>query len=201
MQSRSSNSGAPERPRDQEVASRPMRYGWSTLDVASVPLVAAALEQAVSRTQEPINGAALVISANVPVASRALAFELPKDKTITVSIVGGPSKGVTHQFHKPRISIGRAGGGADIEVDDSKVSRLHCALGVSHGSIRLCDLGSTNGTYVNDERVEVAELGHLSEFRVGSSVLLVTIITKRSMGNERFRATDRQMAFDFEKGG
>jgi len=182
MQSRSSDSEAPDRPRDHEVASRPMRYGWSTLDVASVPVVAAALEQAVSRTQEPINGAALMISGNVPPGSRT--FELPKDKTITISVLAGPSKGATHQFHKPRISIGRAGGGADIEVDDSKVSRLHCALGVSHGSIRLCDLGSTNGTYVNDKLVEVAELGHLSEFRVGSSVLLITIITKRRMGHE-----------------
>src|SRR5215472_2379424 len=183
MQSRRSDSESRDGPRDRDVASRPMRYGWSTLDVASVPLVAAALEQALSRTQEPIN-AALVLNANVPVASRTAAFELPKDKTITISVVAGPSKGVTHQFHRPRISIGRAGGGADIEIDDSKVSRLHCALGVSHGSIRLCDLGSTNGTYVNDKLVEVAELGHLSEFRVGSSVLLITIITKRRMGNE-----------------
>ena len=161
-----------------------MRYGWSTWVGASLPLVAAALEQAVLRTQESGNGAADEISANIPVASRATAFELPKDKTITISLIAGPSKGVTHQFHKPRISIGRAGGSADIEIDDPKVSRLHCALGVSNGSIRLCDLGSTNGTYVNDEPVEVAELGHLSEFRVGSSVLLITIITKREMGNE-----------------
>jgi Inner membrane component of T3SS, cytoplasmic domain len=184
MQSRSSDSEAPDGPRDRQVAPRPMRYGWSTFDGASVPLVAAALEQAVLPTQEPINSAAHVLSANVPVASRATAFELPKDKTITISLIAGPSKGMTHQFHKARISIGRAGGGADIEIDDSKVSRLHCALGVSHGSIRLCDLHSTTGTYVDDELVEVAELGHLSEFRVGSSVLLITFITKREMGNE-----------------
>jgi len=183
MQSRSSDSEAPDGPRDRQLAPRPMRYGWSTLD-AFVPLVAAALEQAVLRTHGPINGAAHVFSADVSVASRATAFELPKDKTITISVIAGPSKGTTHQFHKPRISIGRAGHGADIEIDDSKVSPLHCALGVSHGSIRLCDLGSTNGTYVDDKLVEVAELGHLSEFRVGSSVLLITIITKPETAKE-----------------
>jgi len=161
-----------------------MRYGWSTLDGTFVPLVAAALEQAVFRTQAAINGAAHVFSADVSVASRATDFELPKDQTITISLIAGPSKGVTHQFHKPRISIGRAGHGADIEIDDSKVSPLHCALGVSHGSIRLCDLGSTNGTYIDDNLVEVAELGHLSKFRVGSSVLLITIITKPEMAKE-----------------
>lgn len=49
--------------------------------------------------------------------------------------------------------------------------------------IRLCDLDSTNGTYVNDERVQAAELEHFSEFRVGSSLLLVTILPKHKMGN------------------
>ena len=52
---------------------------------------------------------------------------------------------------------------------------------MSHGAIRLCALDSTNGTYVNDELVQATELGHLSEFRVGSSLLLVTIIAKREM--------------------
>lgn len=185
MQSRNSDREAPPNgPRDQQPTPRPMRYGWSTLLGASVPLVAAALEQAVLRTSEPINGRARALSATVPVASWTTAFELPKDKTITISVIAGPSKGVTHQFHKPRISIGCVGGGADIEIDDSKVSRLHCALGVSHGSIRLCDLGSTNGTYVNDKPVDVAGVAHLSEFRVGSSVLLVTIIPKRETGHE-----------------
>ena len=184
MQSRRSDGEGPDGPGDRQVAPRPMRYGWSTLDDGSMPLVAAALEQAVLATQEPINGSVPVRSANVPVAGRATAFELPKGKTIAISVIAGPSKGVTHQFHKPRISIGRTGGGVDIEIDDPKVSRLHCALGVSHGSIRLCDLGSTHGTYVHDELVRVAELGHLSEFRLGSSVLLLTIVTNRAMANE-----------------
>jgi len=112
------------------------------------------------------------------VAGWTTAFELPKDKTITISVIAGPSKGMAHQIHKPRISIGGAGGGADIEIDDPKLSRVHCALRVSYGSIRLCDLNSTSGTYVHDELVQAAELGHLSEFRVGSSLLLVTITAK-----------------------
>jgi hypothetical protein len=181
MQSRCSDGQAPGGREDRHVAPRPTRYGWSTLDGASGPLPLAAPEQAALRPQEPHNGRAPVLSANVPVEGWTTPFELPKDKTITISIIAGPSKGITHQIHKPRISIGGAGGGADIEIDDPKLSRLHCALRVSHGSIRLCDLDSTNGTYVNDELVQAAELGHLSEFRVGSSRLLVTIIAKREM--------------------
>lgn len=113
------------------------------------------------------------------VASRSENFVLPKDNTITISVIGGPSKGLAHQFSKPRISIGRAGGETDIEIDDLSVSVLHCAVAVREGRIRLYDLDSTGGTYVNDERIETAELEHLSEFRVGSSLLLVMILPKR----------------------
>jgi len=123
-----------------------------------------------------------VPNAIVQTATQSADFDLPKDKTITISIIAGPSKGLTHQLTKPRISIGRGGGGADIEIDDPAVSRLHCAVGVTHGRIRLCDLDSKNGTYVSDKRVQAANLEHLSDFRVGSSQFLVTILPKPEIG-------------------
>lgn len=103
-------------------------------------------------------------------------FALPKDKTITVSVIDGPSKGSLLRLVKPHISIGRMGCGADLEIDDPQVSDMHCAVGVKDSIIRLCDLDSQLGTYVEDQRVSVAPLEHLSEFRVGSSVLLLTVI-------------------------
>ena len=39
-------------------------------------------------------------------------------------------------------------------------------------------LNATNGTFVDGERVRAAELSHLSEFRIGSTVVLVTITPK-----------------------
>ena len=107
---------------------------------------------------------------------------MPKDNTITISVIGGPSKGLAHQLSKPRISIGRAGGATDIEIEDPRVSVLHCAVAVSQNRIKLYDLDSTSGTFVNDERIETVELEHLSEFRVGSSLLLVMILPKREPG-------------------
>ena len=44
--------------------------------------------------------------------------------------------------------------------------------------IRVRDLDSTNGTFVGAERVGPSELQHLSEFRLGESVVLVTITAK-----------------------
>src|SRR5688500_14763571 len=50
-------------------------------------------------------------------------------------------------------SIGRVGGGALLEIDDERVSSMHCQIVVSHGRHLLRDLGSTNGTYVNNQQV------------------------------------------------
>ncbi len=66
-----------------------------------------------------------------------------------------------------------------LEINDPEVSRQHCAVEVKGEVIRLRDLDSTNGTYINDERVRAAELAHLSEFRIGSTVVRVTITPKQ----------------------
>ena len=52
-------------------------------------------------------------------------------------------------------TIGRAIG-ADFIVDAAMVSRVHCRLTAGAGEIELQDLGSTNGTFVNGERVDRA---------------------------------------------
>jgi DNA-binding NtrC family response regulator len=50
------------------------------------------------------------------------------------------------------LSIGR-GDGCEIRIDDARVSRAHARLESSAGTVRLVDLGSQNGTFVNNERV------------------------------------------------
>jgi len=55
---------------------------------------------------------------------------------------------------------------------------LCIVLGVTHDMVRLYDLDSANGTYVNGERVQAVEIEHLSEFRLGSTWLIVTIVPK-----------------------
>jgi pSer/pThr/pTyr-binding forkhead associated (FHA) protein len=50
--------------------------------------------------------------------------------------------------------------------------------------VRLCDLDSANGTYLNDKRVEAAELEHLSEVCLGSTCLVVSIVPKHLKVNE-----------------
>ena len=53
--------------------------------------------------------------------------------------------------------------------------------------VRLYDLGSANGTYVNDEQIQAVSLSHFSEFRIGSTTLVVTIVSKHSNETTRRR--------------
>ena len=102
-------------------------------------------------------------------------LRLPEGKTISLSVISGPAKGLVQTIDKPLIVLGRT---ADISINDPKVSRWHCALEVQGDSVRLRDLDSSNGTFVGEERVRSAELRHLSEFRLGSCLILVTITPK-----------------------
>jgi len=72
--------------------------------------------------------------------------ELPVAESIRLEIVFGPAQGTEFEITKLLTTIGRKGGGADIEIDDPEVSRSHCAIEVRPDGILLHDLRSTNGT-------------------------------------------------------
>ena len=70
-------------------------------------------------------------------------------------------------------TVGRATG-VDFIVDATLVSRVHCRLTAGATEIEVVDLGSTNGTFVNGERVEKpARLTHGDRLRVGAVELEV----------------------------
>jgi len=56
---------------------------------------------------------------------------------------------------------------SDIFLNDVTVSRHHCRFVVNGDQLTLEDSGSTNGTYVNDDRVDGAELAAADEVIVG----------------------------------
>ena len=68
-------------------------------------------------------------------------------------------------------TLGRAAR-ADFVVDVPLVSRFHCRFTASaEGGLLLEDLGSTNGTLINDKRVERVTLTQGDQVRVGRVVL------------------------------
>ena len=64
-------------------------------------------------------------------------------------------------------TIGRAVG-SDFIVDAALVSRVHCRLtALPDGRLELRDLDSTNGTFVNGQRVDTAVLAPGDRLQVG----------------------------------
>jgi pSer/pThr/pTyr-binding forkhead associated (FHA) protein len=64
-------------------------------------------------------------------------------------------------------TLGRAAG-ADFIVDAALVSRVHCRLtALPGGQLEVRDLESTNGTFVNGTRVNVAHLASGDKLQVG----------------------------------
>ena len=69
-------------------------------------------------------------------------------------------------------TVGRAAR-ADFVVDAALVSRLHCRISATEAALEVVDLSSTNGTFVNDTRVERAGLKHGDRLRIGRIELKV----------------------------
>ncbi len=75
---------------------------------------------------------------------------------------------------KPRVVVGRTSQ-CDLRIPLSSVSRQHCELSVEDDRIALRDLGSSNGTFHNDTRVQEAELQAGDEITIGPVVFTVVV--------------------------
>lgn len=89
-----------------------------------------------------------------------------------IEIDGGASAGANWPLLKGRTRIGREGDN-HVVLDDERVSSHHALISVRDGVYWLEDLGSTNGTFVGDDRRVMAPhpLEDGERFRIGGVVL------------------------------
>lgn len=80
-------------------------------------------------------------------------------------VVGGKANKAEISLKLPTI-IGRSRD-ADLTMAHPMVSRQHCELYEGGGLLKIRDLGSLNGTFVGEEKIEDAELYPGTEFTVG----------------------------------
>lgn len=102
-------------------------------------------------------------------------LRLPAGKRVAVAVLSGGRKGEAVALTQPRLTLGRAGGGADLELPDDDVSRAHAAVECHALRIVLRDLGSRNGTFVGSERISQREVEDRTEFRIGATTLVVLV--------------------------
>jgi pSer/pThr/pTyr-binding forkhead associated (FHA) protein len=77
-------------------------------------------------------------------------------------------------INNERTLIGRLDD-CQIRVRSGKISRHHCEILYDGSSLQLKDLGSSNGTFVNKERIDELELKAGDLISIGSMVFLVQI--------------------------
>jgi hypothetical protein len=87
--------------------------------------------------------------------------------TITLLEGGVPAR--TFALAKPVVTLGRLPE-SDVVVADAGASRQHARIGNANGRFVLTDLGSTNGTLVNDEPVDERALVDGDRITIGETV-------------------------------
>jgi hypothetical protein len=85
-----------------------------------------------------------------------------------------PRGGVREVSIGAGLTIGRATDN-DLVLHDERVSRHHGRIAGRRGTLLYSDLGSTNGTEVNGERVSSVVLGPGDQIRIGASTLEVEV--------------------------
>ena len=81
---------------------------------------------------------------------------------------------VDFRLTKPVTTVGRREA-CDIRIPLAEVSRKHLEVQVDEVSVRVKDLGSANGTYVNNKRVEEEKLAPGDVLIVGPVVFTVQV--------------------------
>ena len=79
------------------------------------------------------------------------------------------------------LTIGRAADNR-VVLRDGRASRHHARIDSRRGSLILTDLGSTNGSFVNDRRVESIALGEGDRIRLGGTTLVIETIEHEAEG-------------------
>jgi predicted Zn finger-like uncharacterized protein len=100
-------------------------------------------------------------------------LQLPKDKRFSLAIIQGAATGQIYQIAKTRTTIGRSG--ADINLTDPEASRSHAVVEIFGDRCILRDQGSTNGTWVEMDRIDHVELTNHMEFRIGSHLIMFIV--------------------------
>lgn len=95
-----------------------------------------------------------------------------------LKILQSPEKkrdGVKLPLEEGENLVGRVAPPAQIQLEGIKVSKKHCVIKVAGKSLKIDDLKSSNGLFVNGKKVESATLKEKDRLVIGEYVLEVTV--------------------------
>src|SRR5437763_1597625 len=92
---------------------------------------------------------------------------------LRLEVVEGPQSGMGLDLEGPVI-VGRSSSRSTFVLKDSEASRRHASLIPQGQSVNVQDLGSTNGTFVNEERIDERRMVEVGDrLRIGTTVIEV----------------------------
>ncbi len=94
-----------------------------------------------------------------------------------VTVVDGPDLGACAISQSDELSIG-SNDGNDLKLGDPAVSRHHLVLGAGPHGLVLRDLGSRNGTFVNDVEVQACLVRPGARIRIGQNTLALRVLDR-----------------------
>ena len=88
-------------------------------------------------------------------------------------VIQGRDQGTRFELDRDTVSLGREATNV-IQMHDTEVSRRHAEIRLEGSVYTLVDLGSSNGSFVNGQRVERHELESGDRVQVGRTMMLYT---------------------------
>jgi hypothetical protein len=122
----------------------------------------------VPREQLPLGTVDVAASGDVTVAIETAAARAPRRRFLLRMVQGVPSYGVYTIERQARVGRSEE---CEVFLVDPSVSRVHAIIEVDGVEPVVRDLGSTNGTFVNGERVGARALHDGDELVFGNTVL------------------------------
>ena len=120
---------------------------------------------------------------------------------ISINIREGPLKGEVFRYSGHASFIVGRGQRSHLRIPDGDqfFSRYHFMVEVNPPLCRLTDLGSTNGTYVNGKKLEVADLHHGDVIHAGETIIEIYFVQEEdSSGKELTEPTATSTPADTE---
>ena len=90
-------------------------------------------------------------------------------KEACLVVIYGPDLGRKYNLEASAMTLGRSNK-CDIQIDQESVSRAHSKIINAGRLVRIRDLGSTNGTYVNDELIDERTLADGDFIKIGRTI-------------------------------
>ncbi len=88
-------------------------------------------------------------------------------------VIQGRDQGKRYDLDAPVVGLGREATNA-IRLHDVEVSRRHAQVVLAEQNYKLVDLGSSNGTFVNEQRIEQHVLQSGDRVQVGRTLMIFT---------------------------